>query len=41
MVYGQPTSDWPILIQAPESVTTTIVRDMFGKPLEITRGEAP
>ena len=41
MVYGQPTTDWPVLIQAPEGVTTTIVRDMFGKPLSITRGEAP
>lgn len=41
MAYGQPTTDWPVLIQAPEGVTTTIVRDKFGKPLEITRGDAP
>ncbi|MDG6348791.1 hypothetical protein QAA18_08595 [Luteimonas sp. 8-5] len=41
MAYGQPSMDWPVLIQAPEGVTTTIVRDAFGKPESITRGEAP
>ncbi len=35
--YGAPSYDSPILIQAPEGVTTMIERDNFGKPLKVTR----
>ncbi len=35
--YGAPSYDSPILIQAPEGVTTMIERDIFGKPLKVTR----
>jgi hypothetical protein len=35
--YDVPSYDLPILIQAPEGVTTTITRDVFGKPLTVTR----
>lgn len=37
MTYDQPSTDWPVTITAPESATTTIVRDVFGKPNSITR----
>lgn len=36
-VFDTPDSSRPVLIQAPEGVTTTITRDAFGKPLQITR----
>lgn len=36
-VFDSPDTSRPVLIQAPEGVTTTIVRDTFGKPLEVTR----
>jgi YD repeat-containing protein len=36
-VLDQPTYDAPSQIDAPESVRTTIVRDGFGKPLQVTR----
>jgi YD repeat-containing protein len=41
MAYDQPGTDWPVGIDAPEDQTTTFVRDPFGKPLSITRGETP
>src|SRR3546814_2291450 len=37
MAYGQPSTDWPILIVQPEGAYTDIVRDSFGKPTSITR----
>lgn len=36
-VFDQPSYDAPSQIDAPESVRTTIVRDGFGKPLQVTR----
>ncbi|MEO7251844.1 MAG: RHS repeat domain-containing protein, partial [Arenimonas sp.] len=36
-VFDSPDSSRPVLIQAPEGATTTIVRDSFGKPQQITR----
>ncbi len=36
-VFDTPDTSRPVLIQAPESVTTTITRDVFGKPLSVTR----
>lgn len=35
-----PGYDLPVRMDAPESAATEIVRDVFGKPLEIKRGEA-
>lgn len=35
--FDNPDSASPILIQKPEGVATTIARDVFGKPLGITR----
>lgn len=40
MTYDQPSTDWPITINAPASVTTAIARDTFGKPTAITRAGA-
>src|SRR5690606_29791253 len=37
MAYGQPMTDWPVLIAHPEGAFTEIARDEFGKPLAITR----
>lgn len=37
MAYDQPSNDWPLVINAPDSATTTISRDPFGKPTAITR----
>ncbi|MDZ4326377.1 MAG: hypothetical protein U1A73_15380 [Pseudomonas sp.] len=36
-IFDTPTEQSPIRIEAPEGVTTTIVRDLLGKPLSITR----
>lgn len=36
-VFDQPDTSRPVLILSPESVTTTITRDVFGKPLSVTR----
>ncbi|WP_080367244.1 RHS repeat domain-containing protein [Burkholderia pseudomallei] len=36
-VFDTPDTDHPISIQMPEGATTTIVRDVFGKPYSITR----
>lgn len=35
--YGVPTTQWPVSITAPMGEVTTIARDVFGKPLSITR----
>ena len=35
--FGKPDTSQPVNIAMPEGVTTTIVRDAFGKPLSITR----
>ena len=37
LAYDQPGTDWPLVINAPESATTTIARDTFGKPTSLTR----
>lgn len=37
LAYGEPTTQWPISITAPEGELTDIDRDAFGKPLTITR----
>jgi YD repeat-containing protein len=36
-VFDTPDTSRPVLIQSPENVTTTITRDVFGKPLSVTR----
>jgi YD repeat-containing protein len=36
-VFDAPDTSRPVLIQSPENVTTTITRDVFGKPLSVTR----
>jgi YD repeat-containing protein len=36
-VFDSPDTSRPMLIQAPEGSTTTITRDGFGKPLQVTR----
>ncbi|KRG71055.1 hypothetical protein ABB29_04335 [Pseudoxanthomonas dokdonensis] len=36
-VFATPTQEYPALIEQPEGVTTEINRDVFGKPLELTR----
>lgn len=38
--YDQPTADWPIAIVHPEGANTKIYRDVFGKPLALTRHNA-
>lgn len=35
--FDQPSESAPVRIEAPEAVTTVIERDVFGKPLSITR----
>ncbi|GAP67178.1 hypothetical protein MBSD_n2494 [Mizugakiibacter sediminis] len=35
--FDTPDTSRPVLIQAPEGATTTITRDVFGKPLALTR----
>lgn len=36
-VFGQPSYSAPVGIDEPEGVSTTITRDVFGKPLELVR----
>lgn len=36
-VFDSPSTETPVLIESPGGVTTTIVRDDFGKPKSITR----
>jgi YD repeat-containing protein len=35
--FGEPTTQWPVSITAPQGQRTVIVRDVFGKPLSVTR----
>lgn len=35
--YDIPSYDWPVGIDAPQGVTTTISRDRFGKPVQLIR----
>ena len=37
LAFDTPSYDLPVGIDAPEGVSTAIVRDLYGKPLEITR----
>lgn len=37
--YGSPDASAPVLIEAPEGVSTAIPRDIFGKPVELIRYE--
>lgn len=37
LAYGTPTTQWPVSIAAPADELTRITRDVFGKPLAITR----
>ncbi len=37
MTFDQPSTDWPVSILAPESATTTIGRDPYGKPTSLVR----
>lgn len=37
MAFGQPTTDWPVRVDAPAGITQTVNRDAFGKPLSITQ----
>lgn len=41
LTYDQPSTDWPLTITSPEGATTTITRDVFGKPTTLTRGDTP
>lgn len=36
-VFDEPSTAAPIRVEAPEGVTQTIVRDLYGKPLSITQ----
>jgi YD repeat-containing protein len=40
MAYDQPTTDWPVSTAHPEGVHTDVVRNAFGKPLQIRRRNA-
>lgn len=40
MAYDQPTTDWPVAITHPEGAYTDVVRDAFGKPLQLRRRNA-
>lgn len=37
MAYDAPSTAWPVSIVSPESETTTITRDVFGKPTKLIR----
>ncbi|HEY0659730.1 MAG TPA: RHS repeat-associated core domain-containing protein [Lysobacter sp.] len=37
MAYDQPSTDWPMAITHPEGAYTDITRDVYGKPLSVTR----
>ncbi len=37
LAYGDPTTQWPVSMTAPEGELTKITRDVFGKPLSVTR----
>ena len=38
MTYDQPSTDWPVTVSAPEGQVTTISRDPYGKPTQLSRG---
>lgn len=38
--FDEPTYDYPVQIDAPEGTRTTIMRDVFGKPVSMTRGSS-
>jgi RHS repeat-associated protein len=40
MAYDQPSTDWPMAIAHPEGAYTDITRDVYGKPLSVTRRNA-
>lgn len=35
--FGEPSTEWPVSITAPQGELSIIVRDAFGKPLSVTR----
>jgi RHS repeat-associated protein len=37
LAFDEPIEDWPVLIEAPETMRIAIARDAYGKPLTITR----
>lgn len=37
MAWDQPTTDLPVAVDQPKGVRTTIPRDAYGKPLQVTR----
>lgn len=40
LAYDQPSTDWPVLIEHPESAYTHISRDKYGKPTKIRRSNS-
>ncbi len=40
MAYDQPSTDFPIKVEAPEGAVTEIARDVFGKPTAIVRRDS-
>ncbi|MGS1079154.1 hypothetical protein [Pseudoxanthomonas beigongshangi] len=40
LAYDEQMLDWPLTVTQPEGLITTITRDVFGKPLSITRSSA-
>ncbi len=37
MAWDKPNTNFPMRIESPEDILTTFTRDMFGKPLSVTR----
>src|SRR6185312_14787913 len=37
MTFDEPATDWPVSIAAPEGITQTVARDVFGSPTSITQ----
>ena len=40
MAFDEPTLDWPVLMEHPESTYTHISRDLYGKPTKIRRSNS-
>lgn len=40
LAFDEPVTDWPATIAHPKSTNTDITRDVFGKPLSITRRDS-
>jgi hypothetical protein len=40
LAYDEPSTDWPVLIEHPESAYTHISRDTYGKPTKIRRSNS-